>query len=193
MPTLYLFLFFFSSIPIFSVSEKHQNPNPNFSLKAREALESFKGDNVRAGSDLWCVAKNNAVDAALQSALDWACGKGGSDCGPIQQGGPCSEPSDIQSYASYAFNDYFLRNGLTPQSCDFGGAAALTSLNPSHGGCVFPSSSSAKNGSFIGTTTGAIYGVAPTGADLNDSHIAYRCARRLILALLMFTAASIFH
>ncbi|KAK8712151.1 hypothetical protein V6N13_147398 [Hibiscus sabdariffa] len=35
-------------------------------------------------TELWCVAKNNAEDAALQGALDWACGQGGADCGPIQ-------------------------------------------------------------------------------------------------------------
>ncbi|XP_077251164.1 PLASMODESMATA CALLOSE-BINDING PROTEIN 2-like [Tasmannia lanceolata] len=199
MATLYLLLFFFSSIPIFSVlalppnfpdSEQILNPNPNLSLKPREALES---DKTVATPDLWCVAKNNAEDAALQSALDWACGAGGSDCRPIQQGGSCSDPTDIQSFASYAFNDYYLRNGLSPQSCDFSGTAALTSLNPSHGSCVFPSSTSARNGSFTGTATGAIYGVVgPAGADLNNSPIAFKCASLLIIALLMLTAASIF-
>jgi hypothetical protein len=83
------------------------------------------------GTELWCVAKNNADDAALQSALDWACGPGATDCGPIQQGGPCYDPTDIQSMASFAFNDYYLKHGTTDDSCFFDNTAALTSLNPS--------------------------------------------------------------
>lgn len=80
---------------------------------------------------LWCVAKNNAEDAALQGALDWACGPGGADCSPIQQGGPCYDPNDVQMMASYAFNDYYLKHGLTDDSCSFSNNAAVTSLNPS--------------------------------------------------------------
>ncbi|KAM0919673.1 hypothetical protein ACQ4PT_008046 [Festuca glaucescens] len=119
------------------------------------------------GGQLWCVAKNNAEDGALQSAIDWACGpNGGADCRAIQQGGACYEPPDLLAHASYAFNDYFLRSGgaASPAACDFSGAAALIGLNPSHGNCVFPSSSSPKNGSFVGITT---YG--RTGADLSRS------------------------
>ena len=96
---------------------------------SNEKIESSGlGTAVRA--DLWCVAKNNAEDGALQAALDWACGLGGADCRPIQQGGACFNPDDIQFHASYAFNDYFIRNGVSQQACDFGGTAALTSLNP---------------------------------------------------------------
>ncbi|XP_009611934.1 PLASMODESMATA CALLOSE-BINDING PROTEIN 5-like isoform X4 [Nicotiana tomentosiformis] len=89
--------------------------------------------------ELWCVAKNNAEDAALQSAIDWACGPGGATCGPIQTGGPCYDASDILRTASFAFNDYFLKHGMTDDSCNFANSAALTSLNPSHNGCKFPS------------------------------------------------------
>ncbi|KAM3211825.1 hypothetical protein ACQJBY_065130 [Aegilops geniculata] len=99
---------------------------------------------VSGGGQLWCVAKNNAEDGALQSAIDWACGpNGGADCRAIQQGGACYEPPDLLAHASYAFNDYFLRSGgaASPAACDFSGAAALIGLNPSHGNCVFPSSS----------------------------------------------------
>lgn len=81
--------------------------------------------------ELWCVAKNNAEDAALQSSLDWACGPGGADCGPIQPGGPCYDASDIQRTASFAFNDYFIKHGMTEDACNFQSTAALTSLNPS--------------------------------------------------------------
>lgn len=81
--------------------------------------------------ELWCVAKNNAEDAALLTALDWACGAGGADCGPIQQGGACYDTSSVQNTASYAFNDYFLKHGMADDSCNFNNNAAVTSLNPS--------------------------------------------------------------
>uniref|UniRef100_A0A0D9WQY8 X8 domain-containing protein n=1 Tax=Leersia perrieri TaxID=77586 RepID=A0A0D9WQY8_9ORYZ len=93
--------------------------------------------------------------------------RGGADCRAIQQGGACYDPPDLLAHASYAFNDYFLRAGgapAAPAACDFSGAAALTALNPSHGSCVFPSSTSPKNGSFTGTTT---YG--PAGVDLSQT------------------------
>ncbi|GKV41034.1 hypothetical protein SLEP1_g48615 [Rubroshorea leprosula] len=103
-------------------------------------------------TELWCVAKNNAEDAALQGALDWACGPGGADCGSIQQGGPCYDPSDIQKTASYAFNDYFLKHGMTDDACNFSNTAALTSLDPSRGSCKFPSSKTVSNASISGST-----------------------------------------
>uniref|UniRef100_M1AJU0 X8 domain-containing protein n=1 Tax=Solanum tuberosum TaxID=4113 RepID=M1AJU0_SOLTU len=89
--------------------------------------------------ELWCVAKNNAEDTALQSALDWACGPGGANCGPIQPGGSCYDPKDIQKTASYVFNDYFIKHGMTEDACNFDNTAALISINPSHNGCKFPS------------------------------------------------------
>ncbi|CAL9100999.1 unnamed protein product [Musa textilis] len=129
-----------------------------------DGLREQAKDAVATGGELWCVAKNNAEDAALQSALDWACGPGGADCRPIQQGGACYQPEDIQSHASFAFNDYFLRNGLAASACDFSGTAALTSLNPSQGSCVFPSSSSSRNGSFSGSATSSL---GPAAADMS--------------------------
>ncbi|KAL1812784.1 hypothetical protein ACET3Z_022849 [Daucus carota] len=120
-----------------------------------------------SGQELWCVAKNNAEDAALQSALDWACSSGGADCTAIQQGGPCYDPADIQRTASFAFNDYFLKHGLTEDSCNFDNAAALTSLNPSRANCKFPSSSTGKNVNF---TDSSSVGTGPTFADINNSN-----------------------
>ncbi|KAF1899507.1 hypothetical protein Lal_00019635 [Lupinus albus] len=81
--------------------------------------------------ELWCVAKNNAEDATLQDALNWACGPGGVDCGPIQQGGPCYDANNVQNTASFAFNDYFRKHGLTYDGCNFNNNAAITTLNPS--------------------------------------------------------------
>ncbi|KAL4388372.1 hypothetical protein GQ457_09G012410 [Hibiscus cannabinus] len=118
-------------------------------------------------TELWCVAKNNAEDAALQGALDWACGQGGADCGPIQQGGPCYDPTDIQNTASYAFNNYYLKNGMTDDACSFSNNAALTSLNPSYGNCKFPSSKTVSNAS-ISEASGTL-GVGTDSADLSGS------------------------
>ncbi|GKD49092.1 plasmodesmata callose-binding protein 5-like protein [Tanacetum coccineum] len=82
--------------------------------------------------NLWCVAKNNAEDSALQSAIDWACGTGGADCGPVQQGGVCFDGSDIRKTASYVFNNYCGKNGMTEETCNFANTAALTDLDPSN-------------------------------------------------------------
>ncbi|XP_033514355.1 PLASMODESMATA CALLOSE-BINDING PROTEIN 5-like isoform X1 [Nicotiana tomentosiformis] len=116
--------------------------------------------------ELWCVAKNNAEDAALQSAIDWACGPGGATCGPIQTGGPCYDASDILRTASFAFNDYFLKHGMTDDSCNFANSAALTSLNPSHNGCKFPSSLSRSSGNFNGSIT---TGLGSASEDISSS------------------------
>ncbi|OEL16655.1 plasmodesmata callose-binding protein 5 [Dichanthelium oligosanthes] len=120
---------------------------PILLLAPRASVSAAAGAGVGVGTSgggqLWCVAKNNADDGALQSAIDWACSAGGgrADCAAIQQGGACYDPPDLQRHASYAFNDYFLRAGgaANPVACDFSGAAALTALNPSYGSCVLPS------------------------------------------------------
>ncbi|XP_068494316.1 glucan endo-1,3-beta-glucosidase 2-like [Phaseolus vulgaris] len=112
--------------------------------------------------ELWCVAKNNAEDASLQVALDWACGAGGADCGPIQNGGPCYDPSSVQNTASFAFNDYFLKHGMTDDSCNFNNNAAVTSQNPSFGNCKFHSGMTGSNGSFSGSTPSSSVGLGPS-------------------------------
>ncbi|KAK7263710.1 hypothetical protein RJT34_31304 [Clitoria ternatea] len=111
---------------------------------------------------LWCVAKNNADDASLQAALDWACGAGGADCGPIQHGGPCYDPNSVQNTASFAFNDYFLKHGMTDDSCNFNNNAAVTSLNPSHDNCKFPPGLSKSNGSSAEPTPSTYVGFGPS-------------------------------
>ncbi|KAG9144660.1 hypothetical protein Leryth_020946 [Lithospermum erythrorhizon] len=92
----------------------------------------------------WCVAKSGAPQAALQAALDYACGPGGVDCSVLQQGGSCYNPVTLENHASYAFNSYYQRNPV-PTSCDFGGTAMITNTNPSSGSCVFPTSSSTSS------------------------------------------------
>ncbi|CAL5345402.1 unnamed protein product [Camellia sinensis] len=90
----------------------------------------------------WCVALAGVPQVDLQNALDWACGLGMADCGPIQSGGACFEPDTLLSHASYAFNYYYQQNGNSDIACNFGGTATLTKSNPSYGKCVYASSES---------------------------------------------------
>ncbi|KAK1557647.1 hypothetical protein Q3G72_028717 [Acer saccharum] len=87
----------------------------------------------------WCVANPTASPTALQVALDYACGYGGANCSGIQPGASCYNPNTIRDHASFAFNEYYHKNPA-PTSCVFGGAAQLTSTDPSSGSCRFPSS-----------------------------------------------------
>ncbi|KAL0306826.1 UNVERIFIED_CONTAM: plasmodesmata callose-binding protein 5 [Sesamum calycinum] len=141
-----------------------------------------------APRELWCVGKNNAEDAALQSALDWTCGPGGADCGPIQNGGPCYDASDLQRTASFAFNNYCTKHGFSDETCNFGNTAALTSLNPSHSNCKFPSS--------LSTGTANFSGAATDGSDTSDltsnSSIAHQSGRASIAIHLLFAVLLIF-
>ena len=94
------------------------------------------------GGGSWCVASPSASATALQVALDYACGQGGADCSPIQQGGSCFSPDTVRDHASYAFNSYYQKNPVQT-SCDFAGTAVLTSTNPSK--LLYPSASSIQN------------------------------------------------
>ncbi|XP_028551408.1 major pollen allergen Ole e 10-like [Dendrobium catenatum] len=86
----------------------------------------------------WCIASQSASETPLQVALDFACGYGGADCSQIQPGGSCFNPDTVRNHASYAFNDYYLKNPI-PTSCDFGGTAIITNIDPSTSTCQYPS------------------------------------------------------
>ncbi|PSS28901.1 Glucan endo-1,3-beta-glucosidase [Actinidia chinensis var. chinensis] len=90
----------------------------------------------------WCVALPGVPQVDLQNALDWACGLGNADCGPIQSGGRCFDPDTLLSHASYAFNSYYQQNGNSDIACNFGGTATLTKSNPSYGKCSYTTSGS---------------------------------------------------
>lgn len=89
----------------------------------------------RLASQQWCIAKPNLANSVYQGALDWVCGplsgQGQVNCGPINSGQTCFLPDTYQSHASWAFNVYYQTHGQTAQSCDFQGAAVVTTTDPS--------------------------------------------------------------
>ncbi|MCO5568055.1 hypothetical protein L7F22_021750 [Adiantum nelumboides] len=86
---------------------------------------------------LWCIANPNADAATLGGALSYACGPGSADCKAIQAGQQCFLPNNTLSHASYALNSYYNQFHKTGGTCIFGGAANLTTQDPSHGSCIF--------------------------------------------------------
>ncbi|RAL47816.1 hypothetical protein DM860_011401 [Cuscuta australis] len=103
----------------------------------------------------FCVAKQSADAALVQSGLDWACGPGKVNCSPLTQGQPCYDPNGstrLSSHASYAFDAYYHSQGMTDTECDFRGAATLTTTDPSHGSCLYPGSVG-RNGSLTNGTS----------------------------------------
>ncbi|GMI86782.1 hypothetical protein like AT2G30933 [Hibiscus trionum] len=109
----------------------------------------------------WCVASQSASQSTLQVGLDYACGYGGADCAAIQPGGGCYNPNTIHAHASYAFNSYFRKNPV-PSSCNFGGAAVTTSIDPSSGTCQYQSTSTSS--SILNTTNSNgsnVFGAVP--------------------------------
>ncbi|OVA10950.1 X8 [Macleaya cordata] len=127
------------------------------------------GGGTGKGTETWCVASQSASQTALQVALDYACGYGGADCSAIQQGGSCYNPNTLRDHASYAFNDYYQKNPA-PTSCNFGGTAVTTNIDPSSGTCQFPSTSTSP--SIINTpnpTGPTVYGSDPTGPTVYGS------------------------
>ncbi|KAL8234149.1 hypothetical protein R6Q59_020249 [Mikania micrantha] len=86
---------------------------------------------------LWCVAKPTVPSEKLQVALDYACGAGGADCGPIKPNGSCFSPDSMVAHASFAFNSYWQKNKKHGGMCGFEGTAMLISSDPSFLHCHF--------------------------------------------------------
>ncbi|KAK8294882.1 hypothetical protein V6Z12_D05G028100 [Gossypium hirsutum] len=79
----------------------------------------------------WCVATSQAYRSNLQNALDWACGPGKADCSEIQPNQRCFQPDTLLAHASFAFNNYYQKNGATDASCSFRGNAIKVDRDPS--------------------------------------------------------------
>lgn len=118
---------------------------------------------VASGVADFCVCRSEESTAVLQKAIDYSCGQG-ADCTAIQQDGACYNPNDVASHCSWAVNSYFQKYRSSGATCDFTGAASLSSTDPSFSGCTFPSSASAAGTSTgTGTTTGGTFspGMSP--------------------------------
>ncbi|XP_074569240.1 uncharacterized protein LOC141825751 [Curcuma longa] len=113
----------------------------------------------------WCVASQTASQTALQVALDYACGYGGADCSAIQKGGSCFDPDTVRDHASYAFNDYYQKNPI-PTSCDFGGTAIISNVDPSTSTCHYPTTSPSPPVPVVNTTY-----PSPSGSDVYGSSV----------------------
>ncbi|KAE8646882.1 PLASMODESMATA CALLOSE-BINDING PROTEIN 5 isoform X1 [Cucumis sativus] len=152
------------TIPI--INPASSNPD---TVSPAMTTPSFTPSTTISGGSSWCIASQSASQAALQLALDYACGIGGADCSSIQGGGNCYNPNSVRDHASYAFNSYYQKNPL-PNSCNFGGTAVITSTNPSTGTCEYPSTSTSS--SVLNTTNSSgstVFGAVPSGPSSSSS------------------------
>ncbi|CDY59252.1 BnaA05g36990D [Brassica napus] len=102
------------------------------------------GSEALNGTTLFCVAKVDADDDKLENGLNWACGQGRANCGPIQPGQSCYLPNDIKSHASFAYNDYYQKMKGVGGTCDFDGTAITTPRDPSYRTCAYTGSPNAN-------------------------------------------------
>uniref|UniRef100_A0A2P2IV04 glucan endo-1,3-beta-D-glucosidase n=1 Tax=Rhizophora mucronata TaxID=61149 RepID=A0A2P2IV04_RHIMU len=127
---------------------------------------STSGQTTGNSSSVFCIAKKNADPDKLKAGLNWACGQGGANCTAIQQGQPCYSPNTFKNHASYAYNDYYQKMHSAGGTCDFGGTALTTSVDPSYGSCTFAGSSNSRASGEISPTV-AFGPIPPLGGSTN--------------------------
>ncbi|CAN6373786.1 unnamed protein product, partial [Urochloa humidicola] len=110
------------------------NPSPNPSPKPSPNPSPNPSP---SGGGKWCVAKTGADATTLQNNINYACAY--VDCKPIQSGGGCFDPNNVQSHASFVMNAYYQANGRHDYDCDFKGTGMVTSSDPSYGSCKYVS------------------------------------------------------
>ncbi|MBA0564511.1 hypothetical protein Golob_009448 [Gossypium lobatum] len=120
---------------IFSLFNENLKQGPeierNFGLFDRDMRSVYNLNFPGKGTGKsWCIASSQASNSALQNALDWACGQGKADCSAIQPGQRCFQPDTLVSHASFAFNNYYQKNGATDDACSFGGTGIKVSTDP---------------------------------------------------------------
>ncbi|KAH6759737.1 O-Glycosyl hydrolases family 17 protein [Perilla frutescens var. hirtella] len=107
-------------------------------------------------SRVFCIARSGAEEKSLQDGLNWACGHGQANCVVIQKGQPCYNPDTLQNHASYAYNDYYQKMRSSGGTCDFGGTATITTVDPSYGSCRFTGSSNSSLGPLFSPALGPV-------------------------------------
>ncbi|MCO5582136.1 hypothetical protein L7F22_036026 [Adiantum nelumboides] len=112
------------------------------------APQSFNGTGAT-----WCIASPAASNESLEAGLNFACGDGNADCGPIQPGNACYLPDTFRSHASYAYNSYYQRSGDNNAACNFGGSAMMTTTDPSYGSCIYPADALSPFGNIYGNSS----------------------------------------
>ncbi|GMI87125.1 hypothetical protein HRI_002381800 [Hibiscus trionum] len=107
-----------------------------FHLFSSAAAGMIRGGSLAADTKSYCLPKPGTSNDELLRNIDIACNQG-ADCGPIDTGGTCAQPSDARSYASFAMNSYFRLKGSVESACDFEGTGLITANDPSHGECKY--------------------------------------------------------
>jgi hypothetical protein len=80
----------------------------------------------------FCVCRSDQPTAVLQKAIDFSCGpQGNADCSAILQGGGCYNPNTVAGHCSWAANSYYQNNKAKGATCDFDGAATISTTDPS--------------------------------------------------------------
>ena len=94
------------------------------------------GGNNGGGGRFLRVPFGPAERCFRRPAIDFACGpQGGADCTAILQGGGCYNPNTIAAHCSWAANSYYQNNKARGATCDFGGAATVSTTDPSTSSC----------------------------------------------------------
>ena len=72
---------------------------------------------------------SSVIAPDMSPNINYACGF--VDCKPIQSGGGCFDPNNVQSHASFVMNTYYQANGRHDSDCDFKGTGMVISKDPS--------------------------------------------------------------
>ncbi|MBA0792243.1 hypothetical protein Gohar_016759 [Gossypium harknessii] len=115
------------------LSQKGLNGNqspPASNVNQTAPVNNWGGVSKATSGQTWCMASPNAEAEELQEGLDYACGEGGADCGPIQPNGACYNPNSLVAHASYAYNSYYQKKARVSGSCFFSGTAYVSTQPP---------------------------------------------------------------
>ncbi|KAG0563267.1 hypothetical protein KC19_8G017400 [Ceratodon purpureus] len=152
---LFAIIFALGAVGASSVNDLDVEDVPMMTLE-QKMYNSRPRERKLATATVWCVAKSNLSDGALQGALDWVCGplpdQGQVNCGPLQSGGACYDPNNVPSHTSWAFNAYFQSHNASDSACDFQGTGIQVTVDPSTSTCSFPGSIKEVNGTIANGT-----------------------------------------